>query len=135
MPKDAYFDASDIASETQIPGPHAALTTSAPTPDDRARGWSSALFPVRPATPDNTPTDVQNGDETVEQRPSPCLAAAAPSPGNDPVDSMFVPRSSARRPWWPVCPCFAEVPPPSHVGRGGQGVEVSRPTNRPTDQP
>src|SRR5262249_5854388 len=50
-PKDAYFDARDIASETQIPGPHAALTTSAPTPDDRARAWSSALFPVRPATP------------------------------------------------------------------------------------
>src|SRR5207245_1845811 len=68
MPKDAYFDASDIASETPIPGPHAALTTSAPTPDDRARGWLSALFPARPAKPGNTSTDVQNGDETVEQR-------------------------------------------------------------------
>ena len=98
MPKDAYFDASDIASETPIPGPHAALTTSAPTPDDRARGWSSALFPARPAKPDNTSTDVQNGDETVEQRRSPGLAAAAPSPSKGPVDSLFVPRSSERRP-------------------------------------
>ena len=98
MPKDAYFDASDIASETPLPGPHAALTTSAPTPDDRARGWSSALFPARPAKPDNTSTDVQNGDETVEQRRSPGLAAAAPSPSKGPVDSLFVPRSSERRP-------------------------------------
>jgi hypothetical protein len=98
MPKDAYFDASDIASERPIPGSHAALTTSAPTPDDRARGWSSALFPVRPAKPDNTSTDVQNGDETVEQRRSPGLAAAAPSPSKGPVDSLFVPRSSERRP-------------------------------------
>jgi len=98
MPKDAYYDASDIASERPIPGSHAALTTSAPTPDDRARGWSSALFPARPAKPDNTSTDVQNGDETVEQRRSPGLAAAAPSPSKGPVDSLFVPRSSERRP-------------------------------------
>ena len=45
MPKDAYFDSNDVGFDTLTPGPHATLSAPALTPDDRDRGWSSALLP------------------------------------------------------------------------------------------
>jgi hypothetical protein len=98
MPKDAYFDATDIASDALTPAPHAALIGPAQTPDDRARGWSSALFPVKPAKPDSTSAELQNGDRAADQRHSPGPPAAAPAASKAPVDSLFVPRSSERGP-------------------------------------
>jgi hypothetical protein len=45
MPKDAYFDASDVAFDTLTPGPHATLSAPALTPDDLERGWSRRIVP------------------------------------------------------------------------------------------
>jgi hypothetical protein len=98
MPKDAYFDASDIAFETPVPGAHAALNAPASTPDDRVRGWSSALFPAKSPKPDSTSAEVQNGDRAADERRSPGPAAAVPAGSKAPVDNLFVPRSSERRP-------------------------------------
>jgi hypothetical protein len=46
LPKDAYFDAGDTAADMPTHKPYAALNTPVSTPDDRKRGWSSALFPT-----------------------------------------------------------------------------------------
>ncbi len=98
MPKDAYFDASDVASEALTPGPQAALSAPAPTPDDRERGWSSALFPAKPTQPDGISGDVQNRNRAVKESRSLGPATAAPKTSKTPADSLFVPRSSERRP-------------------------------------
>jgi hypothetical protein len=98
MPKDAYFDASDIASDTPISGPDAALNPPASTPDDRVRGWSSALFPAKSPKPVSTSAELQNGDRGADEQRSPSPPAAAPAASKAPVDSLFVPRSSERRP-------------------------------------
>jgi hypothetical protein len=98
LPKDAYFDASDIASDTPMPGAHAALNPPASTPDDRVRGWSSALFPAKSPKQDSTSGEVQNGDRAADERRSPGPAGAAPATSKAPVDSLFVPRSFERRP-------------------------------------
>jgi hypothetical protein len=80
------------------PDPHAALTAPPPTPDDRARGWASGLFPAMPAKPDSTSSEVQNGDRATDERRLPSPAAAVPAASKAPVDSLFVPRSSERKP-------------------------------------
>jgi hypothetical protein len=98
LPKDAYFDASDIASDTPISGPHTALSPPASPPDDRVRGWSSALFPAKSPKPDSTSAEVQNGDRAADEQRSPRPRAAVPAASKAPVDSLFVPRSSERRP-------------------------------------
>ena len=98
LPKDAYFDASDIASDTPMTGAHAAMNPPASTPDDRVRGWSSALFPAKSPKPDSTSAEVQNGDRAADERPSPKPAATVPAASKAPVDSLFVPRSSERGP-------------------------------------
>ena len=98
LPKDAYFDTSDIASDTPMPGAPAALNPPASTPDDRVRGWSSALFPAKSPKPDSTSAEVQNGDRAADERRSPGRAGAAPAASKAPVDSLFVPRSSERGP-------------------------------------
>jgi hypothetical protein len=98
MPKDAYFDSSEIASEPLGPGPHAALTAPALTPDDRERGWSSALFPVKPPKPDKPRAHVPNRDRAAEEPRSPEPEPAPPTAAKPRADSLFVPRSSERRP-------------------------------------
>jgi hypothetical protein len=98
MPKDAYFDASDIASDAPTPDPHAALTAPPPTPNDRARGWASGLFPAMPAKPNSTSGDVQNRDRAAEEPRLPGPASESRTANKTPVDSLFVPRSSERRP-------------------------------------
>jgi hypothetical protein len=98
MPKDAYFDSTETASETLAPGPHAALTAPAVTSDDRERGWSSALFPVKPPKPGNAPVDLPNHDRAAEEPRSADPATAPPTAAKPPADSLFVPRSSERRP-------------------------------------
>jgi hypothetical protein len=98
MPKDAYFDASDTASETLTGGEHPVLTTPASTPEDRVRGWSSALFPAKPVKPESPSADVQHRDRAAEEPRSPGLATAAPTTSKTSVDSLFVPSPSERRP-------------------------------------
>ena len=98
MPKDAYFDPNDVTFETVTPRPQPASTAPEITPDDRERGWSSALFPAKPATPDSTSADAQNRDTAPEESRLPSPANATPGTSKTPADSLFMPRSSERRP-------------------------------------
>jgi hypothetical protein len=98
LPKDAYFDASDIASDIPTRRPQAALKTPGSISDDLRRGWSSALFPTKSTKPNGTSAGEQNGDRAAEEARLPSPAAAAPETGKASIDSLFVPRSSERRP-------------------------------------
>lgn len=98
MPKDAYFDPNDVTLETVTPRPHPALTAPETTSDDYERGWSSALFPAKPAKPDSTSAGAQNPDTAAEEPRSPGPSTATPGTSKTPADSLFVPRSSERRP-------------------------------------
>jgi hypothetical protein len=98
MPKDAYFDSSETASEPLAPGPNAALTAPAVTSDDRERGWASALFPAKPPKAESTSADVPNHDRPAEEPRSPGPGSASPTTTAPPADRLVVPRSSERRP-------------------------------------
>jgi hypothetical protein len=98
LPKDAYFDASDIALDIQTRKPRGALSTRVLQPDPGTHGWSSALFLTKPAKANGSFTSEQNGDRAAEE---PCLsgpAAVVPDTSKAPIDSLFVPRLSERRP-------------------------------------
>ena len=97
MPKDAYFDPNDLASETLTRDPHAAPTAPELTSDDRACVWSSALFPAKPAKPDNTSADMQNHDRDPKEKLSSAPGRATLTTPKPPADNLFVPRSSDRR--------------------------------------
>lgn len=97
MPKDAHFDSNDVTLETVTPRPHPALPAPEMTPDDRAHGWSSALFPAKPAKPESISADAQNRDRPAEESRSPDPSTATPAASKTPADSLFVPRSSDRR--------------------------------------
>ena len=98
MPKDAYFDANDVTLETVAPRPHPVSTVPEMTPDDSEPGWSSALFPAKPAKPESISADAQNRDRPAEESRSPDPSTATPAASKTPADSLFVPRSSERRP-------------------------------------
>ena len=98
MPKDAYFDPNDVTLETVTPRPHPALTAPEITSDDYERGWSSALFPAKPTKPNTTSAGVQNRNWPAEESRSPDPSTATPGASKTPADSLFVPRSSERRP-------------------------------------
>jgi hypothetical protein len=96
LPKDAYFDATDIASDIPTRKPHAAPSTPGSQSDDRTRGWSSALFATRSTRPNGTSAGKQNGDRAAEEPRLLGPAAAVPEAGKAPIESLFVPRSSER---------------------------------------
>jgi hypothetical protein len=98
LPKDAYVDASDIASDMPTRKPHAALSTPVSQPDDRTRGWSSALFRTKSTKLNGTSAGEENGDRTAEEPRLASAAAAVPETSKVPIDNLFVPRSSERRP-------------------------------------
>jgi hypothetical protein len=98
MPKDAYFDPNDVTLETVTPRPRPASTAPAITPDDHERGWSSALFPAKPAKPESISADAQNPDPSARESRSPDPSNTTPAANKTPADSLFVPRSSERRP-------------------------------------
>src|SRR5262245_41699717 len=93
LPKDAYFDATDIASNMPRRKPHAALSTPELPSDDHTRGWSSALFPTKSRKADGTSGSEPNGDRSAEEPPLSSPAAAAEDPSKAPIDNLFVPRS------------------------------------------
>jgi hypothetical protein len=94
MPKDAYFDATEIAAETPAAGPNAAATPAPAPSDDRERGWLSALFPAKPPPFDTASVDSPNDNRSAEEPHSPGPANATPAT----VNSLFVPRSFVERP-------------------------------------
>jgi hypothetical protein len=98
MPKDAYFDADDIAFDASPSSWQDARTAPALTPDDRQRGWSSPLFPAKPTTSDNGFTDVKKVDRAAEEPPSQRAESTVPATGKSSANSLFVPRSSEQRP-------------------------------------
>lgn len=98
MPKDAYFDSADTAFEAATHGPNVGPTTRAGTRDDRERGWSSALFPAKPAMLDGTLRDLPRRDPPAEELPSTNHRSERATSTNAPSDSLFMPRSTERRP-------------------------------------
>jgi hypothetical protein len=97
MPKDAYFDSTDIASDPPAPGPRATLTAP-PTASDDVGGWSSALFPAKPSKSEGASADVQNRGRSAQESPLADPSIATPTTTKSPAGSLFVPRSSERRP-------------------------------------
>ena len=97
MPKDTSIEFLDIASDTTpppndpSPGPDSAS-------DERKRGWSSALFPTKPKPPEGEPKDTLNDQPTAQETPSAGVTNAHPFEAKAHVDSLFVLRSSDRRP-------------------------------------
>jgi hypothetical protein len=95
MPKDTGFDFANVESATQ-PAFHDTATAPPLAPDDRQRGWSSALFPAksqqldRPSTNgsaiDPRAADAQKFDARNAHAPTATLRA----------DGLFVPRSAQR---------------------------------------
>jgi hypothetical protein len=63
-------------------------------PDDRARGWSRAVFPTKSTKPNGTSAGEQNGDRAAEEPRLSGAAAAVPETSKAPIGSLFVPRSS-----------------------------------------
>src|SRR5207253_2059223 len=93
MPNNTYFDSSNVASAN----PNTALTAPAGTSDDRQRGWSSALFPVKPLRSGNAADNGPSHDRPPDGPHLSDLASAASAVVRRPADSLFVPRSSERR--------------------------------------
>jgi hypothetical protein len=98
LPKDAYFDATDTASNMPRRKPQAAPSTPGLQSGDRARGFSSALFSTKSTKADGTSASERNGDRAAEEPRSSSPAAAAEDTSKAPIDNLFVPRSSERRP-------------------------------------
>jgi hypothetical protein len=98
MPKDAYFDGNDSASEPPSSGTHAALTSPEPQRDDRLRGWSSALFPATRPQADGASADGKNDDHSAGKPRTSDPETSGPTTDKASVDRLFVPRSSERRP-------------------------------------
>jgi hypothetical protein len=97
MPKDAFSDPAEVA-ETPAPGPGATPPAPAPASDDRELGWSSALFPAKPPQPDSASADAPNHGRSAEQSLSSASASAIPASTKATAESLFVARSSERRP-------------------------------------
>ena len=97
MPKDTSIDFLDIGSDTTpppndpSPGPDSAS-------DERERGWSSALFPPKPKSPEDETKDTPNDQSIAQEAPSAGVTNAHPFAAKAPADSLFVLRSSDWRP-------------------------------------
>jgi hypothetical protein len=98
LPKDAYFDASDIASAIPTRKRYAAPSTPGSQSDDRTRGWLSVLFPTKSTKANRTIVGEQNGDRAAEEAHLPGPATAIAERSEAPIDRLFVTRSSVRRP-------------------------------------
>jgi hypothetical protein len=97
MPKGTSIEFNDIASETPPPSSEPFLG-SVSAPDERERGWSSALFPPGPKAPRSESNDVPNNRPTAEEPPSSRASSTHPLTAKAPIDSLFVLRPSDRRP-------------------------------------
>jgi hypothetical protein len=98
MPRDAGIDFADVGAAP--PQPVFENTAPAPplAPDDRQRGWSSALFPVKPQQFDRPSADGSATDPRAADVPKFDASSVRPPTAALHVDGLFVPRSTARRP-------------------------------------
>jgi hypothetical protein len=97
MPQDTSIELLDIGSDTTQP-PNDPSLGSVPAPDEHEQGWSSALFPPKPKPAASGSNDAPNDGPPAEDMQSSSVSNAAPSTAKSAVDSLFVPRSSDRRP-------------------------------------
>ena len=97
MPKDTSIEFLDIGSDTTPPPNDPSPGTDAAS-DERERGWSSALFPPKPKPPEGATKDSPNDEEIAQEAPSVGVTNAHPFAAKAPADSLFVLRSSDRRP-------------------------------------
>jgi hypothetical protein len=97
MPKDTKLDFADIGAA--IP-PLELNATAAPTvvPDDRQRGWSSALFPAKTQPLDAPSTKTSVSDTRAADLQDRDARSAVPPTATPQADGLFVPRSPERRP-------------------------------------
>jgi hypothetical protein len=97
MPKDTSIEFLDIGSDT-TPPPSDLPPGTASASDERERGWSSALFPPKPKPPEGATKDSPNDEPIAQEAPSVGVTNAHPFAAKAPADSLFVLRSSDRRP-------------------------------------
>ena len=97
LPKDINVEFLDIATDTPPPSDDSFLGSVAAS-EQRERGWSSALFPPNQQQPASEPNDGPSDRRTAEDMQSSRVSTAPPSTAKSAVDSLFVPRSSERRP-------------------------------------
>jgi hypothetical protein len=97
MPKDTSIEFLDIGSDT-TPPPNDPSPGTDSASDERERGWSSALFPPKPKPPEGATKDSPNDEEIAQEAPSVGVTNAHPFAAKAPADSLFVLRSSDRRP-------------------------------------
>jgi hypothetical protein len=98
MPKGTNFDLGDVG--VAIAPPPVLNTTAAPivAPDDRQRGWSSALFPARTQPLDRPSTKTSASDAPAADLQERDARSAVPPTATLQPDGLFVPRSPERRP-------------------------------------
>jgi len=96
MPKDTGIEFLDLASEeaSRLDDPFLRAVSAS---DERERGWSSALFPIRPQQPASQLKDNSNGVASAEKAPASRVSNEHSSTAKSPVESLFVPRSSDRK--------------------------------------
>jgi hypothetical protein len=97
MPKDTSIEFLDIGSDTTLP-PSDLQPSTASASDERERGWSSALFPAKPKPPEGETKDTPNDQPIAQETPSAGVINAHPFAAKAHVDSLFILRSSDRRP-------------------------------------
>jgi len=97
MPKDTSIEFLDIGSDTTTP-PNEPPPGTDSASDERERGWSSALFPSKPKPPEGETNDTPNDQPMAQEAPSGHVTNAHPFAAKTPADSLFVLRSSDRRP-------------------------------------
>jgi len=97
MPKGTNFEFADVGAAIVPPVPSA---TAAPTiaPDDRQRGWSSALFPARTRSLDAPSTKTSTSDAHAVNLQERDARGAVPPTATLQADGLFVGRSPERRP-------------------------------------
>jgi len=97
MPKDTSIEFLDIGSDT-TPPPNEPTSGPDTASNEQERGWSSALFPAKAKPPEGRTKDTPNHQPIAQEMPSAGVTNARPFAANAPVDSIFVLRSSDRRP-------------------------------------
>ena len=97
MPADTSLNFGDIGSTT-LPAARDAATAPTMMPDDRQRGWSSALFPAKSTQVDRPSSDGSAGHRDAADSQESDRPSARPTHATPHADGLFVPRSAQRSP-------------------------------------